>query len=59
MIATLRTKILVGVVAGAFGDSACAAVTGGTPTAGILVGVLYGLLFALLADFAFEMMTLL
>src|SRR5262250_616668 len=49
MISTLRTKILVGAVAGAFGGGACAAVTGGTTTAGILIGILYGLLFALLA----------
>ena len=48
MISMQATRILIVVITGAFGGAACAGLTGGTMTAGILVGVLYGLFFALL-----------
>src|SRR5258708_38440801 len=49
MILRARPKILTGVVAGALGAMASAAVSGGTTAVSIVAGALYGLSFTLLA----------
>jgi hypothetical protein len=49
MISTPRAKILIGIVVGALGATASAAVTGGTTAVTIVAGALYGLFFTLLA----------